>query len=201
LPAAPLPRLHLFGVTGWPGTGLDILIAAVVILALWFVAGYLRGWVQGELSKRLIQPEVVQLLSKVTFRVVIVLGVVVVALIYLGGTSLGASGVLVATILAAMGVQDILRNYVSGVYLLTERRFNVGDEIEFGGHRGTITEIRFRVTYLRGANDELIIAPNADLFNSTVVVVANRALEKGRGVGRAQAKPSIGRQGGRPPSK
>ncbi|MDQ6919194.1 MAG: mechanosensitive ion channel family protein [Candidatus Dormibacteraeota bacterium] len=141
------------------------------------MARYLRGRVQGELSKRRIQPEVVQLVSKVTFRTVIVIGVVVVALIYLGGTQLGASGVLVATILAAMGVQDILRNYVSGVYLLTERRFNVGDEIEFSGHRGTITEIRFRVTYLRGENGELIIAPNADLFNSTVVVIGNRTLE------------------------
>jgi small-conductance mechanosensitive channel len=170
--------LHLFGVPGWQGTVLDILAAVVVVAAVWFLAGYLRGRVQGELSKRRIQPEVVQLLSKVTFRVVVVLGVVIVALIYLGGTPLGASGVLVATILAAMGVQDILRNYVSGVYLLTERRFNVGDEIEFGGHRGTITEIRFRVTYLRGTNGELIIAPNADLFNSTVVVIANRALDQ-----------------------
>jgi len=138
------------------------------------VAGYLRGWVQGELSKRRIQPEVVQLLSKVTFRVVIVLGVVVVALIYLGGTSLGASGVLVATILAAMGVQDILRNYVSGVYLLTERRFNVGDEIEFGGHRGTITEIRFRVTYVRAKDGSLIVVPNSELFNTVVVIRSDK---------------------------
>jgi len=89
---------------------------------------------------------------------------------------------------------------VSGVYLLTERRFNVGDEIEFGGHRGTITEIRFRVTYLRGENGELIIAPNADLFNSTVVVIANRALDKSKGVGGGQAASRSGRPGGRPPS-
>ncbi|GEM_PF-6866485 len=108
----------------------------------------------------------------------IVLGVVLVALYVLGGGQLGASGVLAATVLAALGVQDILRNYVSGVYLLTERRFNIGDEIEFGAHVGTITEIRFRVTYLRGPGGELIIVPNSELFNSTVTVRANRVLDE-----------------------
>jgi small-conductance mechanosensitive channel len=129
--------------------------------------------VQGALARRRIHPEVVRVISRTTFVAVIVVGLFVGAA-FLGQGQIGATGILAATILAALGVQDILRNYVSGIYLLTERRLNIGDEIEFGGHAGTITEIRFRVTYLKGPEGQLIIVPNAELFNSTVSVKANK---------------------------
>src|SRR5207253_7903452 len=89
----------------------------------------------------------------------------------------GASSVLAATILAALGIQDILRNYVSGLYLLTERRLNAGDEIEFDGNVGTIIEIRFRVTYMRGSDGALIVVPNSELFNNVVVVRSGKGVE------------------------
>jgi small conductance mechanosensitive channel len=153
---------------------LEIAVALVALLLLWLLARFVRGLVQGELSRRRIQPEVVRLVSRVTFVGVLVVGLFVGASV-VGQGQLGASGVLAATILAALGVQDILRNYVSGIYLLTERRLNIGDEIEFGGHVGTIIEIRFRVTYVRDKDGSLIVVPNSELFNSVVVVRSNRS--------------------------
>ena len=148
-------------------------MAVVGVLVIWVAARWLRGVVQGALARRRINPEVVRVVSRITFVAVVVVGLVLGATVF-GQGQLGASGVLAATILAALGIQDILRNYVSGIYLLSERRLNIGDEIEFGGHVGTITEIRFRVTYLKGPDGELIIVPNAELFNSTVSVRANK---------------------------
>lgn len=161
---------------GFQGRGAvfaQLAVALVGILVIWLAARWLRGLVQGALARRRINPEVVRVISRVTFVAVVVVGLFVGAAVF-GQGQLGASGVLAATILAALGIQDILRNYVSGIYLLTERRLNLGDEIEFGGHVGTITEIRFRVTYLKGKDGELIIVPNAELFNSTVTVRANK---------------------------
>ena len=148
-------------------------MAVLGVVLIWLAARWLRGLVQGAMARRRIHPEVVRVVSRVTFVGVVVVGLFVGAAVF-GQGQLGASGVLAATILAALGIQDILRNYVSGIYLLTERRLNIGDEIEFGGHVGTITEIRFRVTYLKGPEGELIIVPNAELFNSTVSVRANK---------------------------
>jgi len=148
-------------------------VAVLGVVLIWLAARWLRGLVQGAMARRRIHPEVVRVVSRVTFVGVVVVGLFVGAAVF-GQGQLGASGVLAATILAALGIQDILRNYVSGIYLLTERRLNIGDEIEFGGHVGTITEIRFRVTYLKGPEGELIIVPNAELFNSTVSVRANK---------------------------
>jgi small-conductance mechanosensitive channel len=143
-------------------------------VVLWLAARWLRGVVQAEMSRRRVRPEVVQVISRATFIAVIVIGLLVGIPAYFGQASLGASGILAATVLAALGVQDILRNYVSGVYLLTERRLNVGDQVEFGTYKGTIIEFRFRVAYLRGGEGELIIVPNSELFNNTVVVRANQ---------------------------
>jgi small-conductance mechanosensitive channel len=126
------------------------------------------------MSRRRVRPEVVQVISRGTFVAVIVIGLLVGVPAYFGQASLGASGILAATVLAALGIQDILRNYVSGVYLLTERRLNVGDQVEFGTYKGTIIEFRFRVAYLRGGEGELIIVPNSELFNNTVVVRSNQ---------------------------
>jgi small-conductance mechanosensitive channel len=126
------------------------------------------------MSRRRVRPEVVQVISRGTFVAVIVIGLLVGVPAYFGQASLGASGILAATVLAALGIQDILRNYVSGVYLLTERRLNVGDQVEFGTYKGTIIEFRFRVADLRGGEGELIIVPNSELFNNTVVVRSNQ---------------------------
>ena len=148
--------------------------AALLGLALlWLLARLVRGAVRGAMSRRQIRPEVIQLISRAAFVAVIGVGLVVGASV-VGQGQLGASGVLAATILAGLGIQDILRNYVSGLYLLTERRLNVGDLVEFDGHSGTIIEIRFRVTYVRAEDGALIIVPNSELFNSVVVVRSNR---------------------------
>ena len=168
------PPLDFFGVTGWRGILLQVIVGAVGLFILWMAARWLRGVVQGAMSRRRIRPEVVQVISRATFIGVIVVGLLFGVPAYFGQASLGASGILAATVLAALGVQDILRNYVSGVYLLTERRLSVGDQVEFQTYKGTIIEFRFRVCYLRGAEGELIVVPNSELFNSTVVIRANQ---------------------------
>ena len=44
--------------------------------------------------------------------------------------------------------------------------------VESGGYRGLVTDIRMRVTYLRGARGEMIVVPNGELFNRTLVISA-----------------------------
>ena len=169
-----LAGIDLLGIGGVRGVIVGIVIIAVTAVAFWLLARFVRSLVEREMSRRLVRPEVVQLVSRAAF-----VSMVVVALFVVVGTAtsnggVAVTGVLIATILAALGVQDILRNYVSGIYLLSERRLTVGDEIEFGTYVGTIIEIKFRVTYVRAKLGELIIVPNSELFNNTVVVRANR---------------------------
>ena len=152
---------------------IEIGAALVGLVLLWLLARAVRGVTHAALSRRRIDPQVVVLFGRAAFVAVIGAGLFV-GSAYFGQGALGASGLLAATIVAALGIQDILKDYVSGLYLLTERRLNIGDQVEFGSYSGTIIEIRFRVTYVRAEDGSLVVAPNSELFNSIVVIKASK---------------------------
>jgi small-conductance mechanosensitive channel len=79
-------------------------------------------------------------------------------------------GVIGATVVASLGLQDIMRNYVSGFYILFERNVKVGDTIEFSDKTGVVAEVKMRVTLLKAEDGSLVVVPNAELFNNTVTV-------------------------------
>jgi small conductance mechanosensitive channel len=81
------------------------------------------------------------------------------------------AGILLATIVASFGVQDLLKDYVSGYYVLLERHIRVGDRISMEGvGSGTVTEIKLRVTLLKTDSGDLLVIPNSELFNKSVTV-------------------------------
>jgi small conductance mechanosensitive channel len=81
------------------------------------------------------------------------------------------AGILLATIVASFGVQDLLKDYVSGYYVLLERHIRVGDRISMDGvGSGTVTEIKLRVTLLKTESDDLVVVPNSEMFNKAVTV-------------------------------
>jgi len=96
-------------------------------------------------------------------------------------------GILLATVVAAFGVQDLLKDYVSGYYVLLERHIRAGDRISIeGAASGTVLDIRLRVTLLHTDTGDLVVVPNSELFNKSVTVHA-RAVE--RAVQTQEAKP------------
>jgi small-conductance mechanosensitive channel len=80
------------------------------------------------------------------------------------------AGIVVATIVASFGVQDVLKDYVSGYYVLLERHMKVGDTISLDLLSGTITDIKLRVTLLRNESGHTIVVPNSELFNRPVTI-------------------------------
>jgi len=79
-------------------------------------------------------------------------------------------GILLATLVAALGVQDLLKDYVSGYYVLLERHIRVGDHISLEDSSGTVTDVRLRVTLMKSDDGDLVVVPNSELFNHSVTV-------------------------------
>jgi small conductance mechanosensitive channel len=61
------------------------------------------------------------------------------------------------------GAQTLVRDLISGLFLLFEGLLAVGDEIEVGGHRGTVEAIGLRVTRLRQLDGSMRVVPNGAL--------------------------------------
>ncbi len=100
-------------------------------------------------------------------------------LIFLGtATVLEYWGIKVGPILAgfgllsvavALGAQDLFKNLISGILVIMERRFRVGDWILVDGVvEGTVEKIGFRSTLVRRFDKAPVYVPNARLADNAV---------------------------------
>lgn len=76
-----------------------------------------------------------------------------------GGLSIGAG----------FGLQDMIRNFFSGLVLLFGRSLHPGDEIQLGDVRGTVMRINIRNTVVQTNDDSTIFIPNSDLMYKNIV--------------------------------
>jgi small conductance mechanosensitive channel len=94
----------------------------------------------------------------VAFAVVIVvlqeLGIDVRALV----VSAGVVGLAIG-----LGAQGLIRDVLTGLFLLFEGLLVVGDVIEVGPHTGVVESVGLRITKIRKFTGELRIVPNSDL--------------------------------------
>jgi small-conductance mechanosensitive channel len=98
------------------------------------------------------------------------IGVLIVLAIYTRdafGWILGSFSVV--GIVLGLSLQDILKNFLAGIWVLVERPFRIGDTIEVTGSTGTVEEISFRTTMLRTADGRQVIVPNGTFMTASVV--------------------------------
>ena len=62
-----------------------------------------------------------------------------------------------------LGAQTLIKDVITGFFILFEGLIGVGDVIEVGGHTGTVESIGLRVTKLRMLNGALRVIPNGEL--------------------------------------
>ncbi len=61
------------------------------------------------------------------------------------------------------GAQNLVRDIITGFFILLEDQFSVGDYIKTGDFDGIVEEIGIRVTKIRGFSGELFIIPNGKI--------------------------------------
>jgi small conductance mechanosensitive channel len=156
-----------------------------LIVFLVFVAGsrFVSNRVVGALRRRNMRSDMVQIGGRVVTVLLIGLGIWFAIGFAFQSQNFTLAGILLATIVASFGVQDLLKDYVSGYYVLLERHIRVGDPISMEGvGKGTVTEIKLRVTLLKADSGDLVVVPNSELFNKAVTVhvtAVERAAETG----------------------
>ena len=83
---------------------------------------------------------------------------------------LGLFGVAVA-----LGAQDLFKNLISGIMILLEKRFQIGDVISVPGHtEGTVEHIGFRSTLIRKFDSTPITIPNYIFAEAPLLNYSNR---------------------------
>lgn len=71
----------------------------------------------------------------------------------------------VAGIALAFGAQTLIKDYISGILLILEDQYGVGDEIVVGTVVGTVEEVLLRTTRLRDADGTLWYVRNGEILS------------------------------------
>ncbi|RWB55113.1 mechanosensitive ion channel family protein [Mesorhizobium sp.] len=148
---------------------LGILTGIVVFAIGYFLTRWFQGWLDGSVMAR------GKVDTGVRNSIRLAVGYAGVALAGLVGIS--AAGIdlsnlaLVAGALSlgiGFGLQNVVSNFVSGLILLAERPFKVGDWIVAGDISGTVRKISVRATEIETFQRQSVILPNSNLINNAV---------------------------------
>jgi len=107
--------------------------------------------------------------------IIFVLGVV--AVLELWGIKVGPviAGLGLFGVAVALGAQDLFKNLISGIMILMEGRFTVGDVILVSGEvEGVVEQIGFRSTLVRRFDSTPVMVPNYKFAEQSVTNYTNR---------------------------
>lgn len=83
------------------------------------------------------------------------------------------AGAGVAGLAIGFGAQNLVRDVITGFFIIFEDQFSVGDYIRTASFEGTVEEIGLRVTKLKGVGGEIHIIPNGSIIEVTNFSISN----------------------------
>ena len=96
---------------------------------------------------------------------VVVWGVTALIVLSEFGVNLGPilAGAGIAGIALGFGAQSLVRDFLSGLFMLAEDQYGIGDVIDVGDASGVVEEIRLRTTRLRDVDGNVWFFPNGEI--------------------------------------
>jgi small-conductance mechanosensitive channel len=176
------------------GVTVGKIVKAILILVVgYWLTGLVSRVVEPVVVKRLkIEPNQASLFRR-WLRVVLVVCLVVFSLVSvkIPLTVFAFAGGALAIGLG-FGTQTLLKNFVSGIIILFERPFRVGDVLDVAGQRGTMTSIGLRASVLQLWDGTETLIPNSTLLenNLTNWTYTNRTVRFAVSVGVAYGSDS-----------
>ena len=146
----------------------------ITILIFWVIHQIIEpiSYVLSGLDK-LLTRELIGWIIKSLKILIFILGLA--AVLELWGIKIGPiiAGLGLFGVAVALGAQDLFKNLISGILVLVEKRFKIGDWISVDGViEGIVEKIGFRSTSVRKFDKSLAIIPNFQFAENAVINVS-----------------------------
>lgn len=143
-----------------------LMIAAIIVVILSFIfAGFIRRIILFQLRHKDLNQEMTILIGRTIKASIITLGVII---------AFNIMGLDLSSLIAFLGVgigfalKDLLSNFIAGVMILSQKKFQIGDIIKVGDNLGKIIEIEARTTQIQAFDGTTMIIPNAHMITGVV---------------------------------
>jgi small-conductance mechanosensitive channel len=145
----------------------NVLTAILILVASLYLGRLLSRLLVKVLARRNADPGVTHLLGQIIRWSIIVAGMITALQRFFDVTAfLAGLGILGFTV--GFALQKIMQNFASGVILLIQQPFNIGDAIDVNGYGGTVLSINLGTTEMRTFDGLIVIIPNADVLSNTI---------------------------------
>ncbi|GAB3751252.1 mechanosensitive ion channel family protein [Lysobacter olei] len=149
--------------------GLKLLGAVLILLLGIWLAKRLSKGLDRAFERANMEATLRGFLRNIAYAAMIVV-VVVAALQSLGVPTTSVMAVLGAAGLAiGLALKDSLSNIASGVMLIVQRPFHVGDMVQAAGIEGTVEQVRVFQTRMRTVDNRSVIVPNSLITTAPII--------------------------------
>lgn len=142
--------------------------APLLLLVCVWLARRLTGTLEQRARRRGVDEALARMLRRWVLGALLCLGAL--ASLALAGIPLAAFAFVGGALAIGLGfgMQTLMKNLLSGVLVLLERPFRLGDVIEVGRLRGTVVDIDLRASVLRESDGAETLVPNSLLVEQSV---------------------------------
>ena len=162
----------------------ELLLARLALMALVVLLYIVIRRVLGRLHRQLVarSADSTEAVRRRLYRSITVIGLLssiakwlIILTAFLSVLSLGGmnlwpvlTGAGIAGLAIGLGAQSLIKDFVSGFFIILEGQFAVGDYVTVGGVFGVVEEVGLRVTVLRDMSNQIQYIPNGSIANVTV---------------------------------
>jgi small-conductance mechanosensitive channel len=143
--------------------GLFVLVVMVVL------SRFVQPFSRNQLKRAHLDPAISLLASRLIYVAWMISAVIVFISLWLSNPTLVFGSFGVFALAFGLAFQDILKNFLAGMFLLLERPFRIGDEITVDNRTGIVEDVQFRTTTMRTTDGEEVLVPNSIVFSQTIV--------------------------------
>ncbi len=147
------------------------LLGAIAVFLVLYVAYRIIGLFLRRILRRSkrVDAGLESLLSK-TYRILAFLLITVMVLAQFGvNVTALLAGLSIAGVAIGFAAKDTVENFISGVTILLDKPFAIGDVIEVDGTYGVVEDLTLRSTRVRTLNRQIMVLPNLQMVNQKVI--------------------------------
>jgi len=148
----------------------NLAVSVLVFLVVLFIAKFIRRMVRKILATTHLRPTVCRLIESAVQFILVFAGVLIaLSILQLDKAATSAlAGLGLVGLALGYAFQDIISNFVSGIFISINRVIAVGDFIQADGKEGDVINISLRTTTLKSPKGYHIMVPNSHIFEETM---------------------------------